>query len=592
MSQVDTKKRTSGDLPPTEFFGRYRILGLLGQGGMARVHIAEQPGIDGFSKIVALKRVHQHLADNVDLRRMFTTEAKVAARLDHPNIVAVHELGEVDGTYFMSMEYLPGEDLAAVFERTGNTKPMPVELALWIGENAAAALHHAHELTDPQGRLAGVVHRDVTPSNIMLTYHGVVKLLDFGIAKSRTSDVSTREGVFKGKLAYSAPEQLTGGDIDRRVDIFCLGIVLWECLTGRGLFHGATDAERLDAVRGREIVRPSSIRPEVPAELDALVLRMLARDRNARCATALEVQQVLGDLLGWQLDRVTPETASAWLESTFATERAAAKRAIAQGQNVGAMMQTLARMQAEAPAITTQPPITRGSSRPRPRKAWSTGEAGGASTKSTVSNSTPQSIFTDIASDPHDSNPGVFDAPSTPLRKNDVATGEISVGRRSSAPLVALLALVVIAVIAGAISFAERDPSPTAGNAIVGAIEVMSDPPGAHIFVDEAPTGLVTPATIHRLPLGRRIVVGVKRADLLSSQREMTLTGPDTQKLQFALGPASGQVKALRVPPRTRVFLDNQLVDATGPLELSLGHHALRVESADDVQTSTAPPRR
>ncbi len=595
------------DLPRGELFGRYRILGLIGQGGMARLHIAEQTGIEGFSKIVALKRVHPHLADSADLRRMFSTEAKLAAKLDHPNIAAVHELGEVDGTYFISMEYLPGEDLAAVLQHAGARSPMPLELALWIGEHAAAALHHAHELVDALGRPVGMVHRDVTPSNIMVTYHGVVKLLDFGIAKSRTSTVSTREGVFKGKLAYSAPEQLSGEVIDRRADVFCLGIVLWECLTGRRLFHAPTDAERIDAVRSREIVPPSSLRPEIPVELDAVVMRMLARDRNARYSSALQVQQTLGGMLSWQRDRVTPETAVAWLESIFGADRAAVKRSIAQGHNVESMVQALARMQAvdsvsddsaSTPLSTPQRPI----SKPGPRKAWSTGAAGGSSIRPSSSGSVsgvsnpglpprpPISLESMTSARPVPPSP----APSSPTQDMMLVDGDLTppasaAPARTWAALAVGLALLVGVVIAGTIVMVESDGEPTAAPKVstVGAIQVVSEPPGAQVFIDGNPTGQHTPVTLHRLPVDRAITVRVERPGLAPAEREVRLKGGEAEHLQFALVAAAGNVRLGRVPAGAKVYVDERSVDPSKTIELSVGKHAVRVESADDVLWSS-----
>lgn len=597
------------DLPRGELFGRYRILGLIGQGGMARLHIAEQTGIEGFSKIVALKRVHPHLADSADLRRMFSTEAKLAAKLDHPNIAAVHELGEVDGTYFISMEYLPGEDLAAMLQQAGPRAPMPLELALWIGEHAAAALHHAHELVDALGRPVGMVHRDVTPSNIMVTYHGVVKLLDFGIAKSRTSTVSTREGVFKGKLAYSAPEQLSGEVIDRRADVFCLGIVLWECLTGRRLFHAPTDAERIDAVRSREIPPPSSIRSEIPVELDAVVMRMLARDRNLRYPSALDVQQVLGAMLTWQLDRVTPETASAWLEQTFGAERAAVKRAIAQGHNVESMVQALARMQAvdSHPDGSSATPLStpqRPTSKPGPRKAWSTGAAGGSSIRPVSSGSvsgvsnpgvTPRPPKGSITAESVLNNFPVPPPPASPTHDMMLVDGDLtppaaSAPGRTWAALALGLALMVGVVIAGTIVMVERDGGSAVREpqaATVGAIQVVSDPVGAQVFIDGNPTGQNTPVTLHRLPVGRAISVRVERPGLAPAERTVTLKGGEPEQLHFALVAAAGSVRLARVPAGAKVYVDERSVDASKPIELSVGKHAVRVESVDDVLWSS-----
>ena len=179
-----------------ETFGRYRLLGLLGQGGMGRLYVAERRGIQGFVKIVALKRILPHLADSAQLKEMFLNEARIAARLEHPNIVATYELGEVDGKYFISMEYLPGEDLSAIITRCQvGGRPIPAEVAAALAQQAAQGLHYAHEARDAQGKPIGLVHRDVNPRNIFVTYHGVVKLLDFGVVRGPQSQKSVARRV-------------------------------------------------------------------------------------------------------------------------------------------------------------------------------------------------------------------------------------------------------------------------------------------------------------------------------------------------------------------------------------------------------------
>jgi len=243
-----------------EVFGRYRIRGVLGQGGMGRLFLAERMGIEGFVKVVALKRILPHLADSEQFREMFINEARVAARLEHPNIVATYELGEVDGSYFLSMEYLPGEDLGTILSRArALQRSVPLEVAVAIAQQGAGGLHYAHDLRDSAGQMTGLVHRDVNPFNIVVTYYGMVKLLDFGVVKGANAGSKTASGVFKGKYAYCAPEQINGGVVDRRTDVFCLGIVLWECLTGQRLFDGSTDVGKIDAVRSKKIVRPGML---------------------------------------------------------------------------------------------------------------------------------------------------------------------------------------------------------------------------------------------------------------------------------------------------------------------------------------------
>ena len=212
-----------------ESFGNYRIIGPIARGGMAELSLAVQVGVQGFTRVVALKRVLPSNAASAPFVQMFLDEARLAARLDHPQIVRIYELGAHQNSYFMSMEYLPGEDLAWVGQLALTAgAPVDPDIAAYIVERAAEALHFAHELTDVDGRPLGLVHRDVTPSNIIVTYNGHVKVVDFGIAKAATNTFEPEVGMIKGKMGYLAPEQFTDGmTIERTCDVFGAGIVLW-----------------------------------------------------------------------------------------------------------------------------------------------------------------------------------------------------------------------------------------------------------------------------------------------------------------------------------------------------------------------------
>ena len=225
--------------------GSYRLLGRLGQGGMGRLYMAARDGAAGTSKIVALKCILPELASRPEFRRMFLDEARVAIQLAHPHIVTTHELGEVDGKYFISMEYVPGEDLAHLLKRCRRSgSGIPLHIALKIATACASALDYAHNLVDSKGRRLHLVHCDVNPTNVVVSYQGAVKLLDFGIARFRLDRVGEGNAPFRGKVAYSALEQLDGGALDARTDVFCLGIVLWEMLSGRKLFDAPNPTGR------------------------------------------------------------------------------------------------------------------------------------------------------------------------------------------------------------------------------------------------------------------------------------------------------------------------------------------------------------
>ncbi len=267
-------------------FGKYTLFELIGRGGMAEVYKARIQGPAGFERTFVVKRILPHLSSDPTFIKMFVEEAKLSARLAHPNIVHIFELGAVEGEYFISMEYIRGHDLSetmrAIWKTMGPPRP---ELVAYIGREACRGLAYAHSLTDDNGRPLGMVHRDISPSNVMLSYEGAVKLLDFGIAKALgDAPETTKTGTMKGKYAYMAPEQTEGENVDNRSDIFACGIVLHEVLTGRRLFKGANDVQTIERVRRCEVPRPSLQNPAVPPALDAIILKALARNPADRWA--------------------------------------------------------------------------------------------------------------------------------------------------------------------------------------------------------------------------------------------------------------------------------------------------------------------
>ena len=278
--------------------GRYRIFANIGRGGMADVLLAVAPGTKGFNKLLVIKRLRPSLAEDASMVTMFLDEARLAARLSHTNLVHTFEIGEDAGGYFIVMEYLEGRPLSQIVEALKETGTrLAPELWAKIVSEALAGLQYAHELCDYDGVPLHVVHRDVSPQNIVVTFDGGVKLVDFGIAKARVNVTETETGVLKGKLAYMAPEQARYGvEVDRRADIFSAGIVLWECLTMRRLITGdsITAAKKLQDMK---IPPPSIYDPGVPPELDAITMRALERDPAARYQTAEEMERALEEYL-------------------------------------------------------------------------------------------------------------------------------------------------------------------------------------------------------------------------------------------------------------------------------------------------------
>jgi serine/threonine protein kinase len=277
--------------PPKQTVGRYELIKRLARGGMAELFIAKATGIEGFEKVVALKRILPHLVDDEDFVRMFLTEARLAATLDHPNIVHVHDIGKDDGEYFFTMEYVHGEDVRRILNKLNEEEQkMPVRHALTIISGIAGGLHHAHEQIGFDGKPLGIVHRDVSPSNIIVTNSGAVKLLDFGIAKAGARTAVSGLGSFKGKAAYMSPEQCRGEIVDRRSDVFALGIVLQELLTMQPAYPNPDALVVISKVAKGEFTPIEEVWPDCPQGLEDILHRALQLDAKDRYQTAQELQ--------------------------------------------------------------------------------------------------------------------------------------------------------------------------------------------------------------------------------------------------------------------------------------------------------------
>ena len=305
-----------------ERIGRYELCFELASGGMATVYLARVDGASGFEKLVALKRIHRHLAKETKYVEMFLDEAKIASRITHPNVCSVFDFGQADGEYYIAMEYLVGEPLSRLCGKVARDQAqrrnplLPLRMARIIAD-ACEGLHAAHELKDANGDSLHVVHRDVSPRNLFVTYDGSVQVVDFGIASARQRMHHTATGQVKGTFAYMAPEQLTANPIDRRVDIWSLGVALWEMLTLRRLFRRDTTAETIHAVLYEDLAPPSAHRSQVPKELDEVVMKALQRDPKQRWQTGREMGRALRQFLGTRREIIGPAELSEWMSEVF-----------------------------------------------------------------------------------------------------------------------------------------------------------------------------------------------------------------------------------------------------------------------------------
>jgi serine/threonine protein kinase len=286
---------------------------------MAEVYLAVQRGLAGFEKPVVIKRILPHLCQDEQFVQMFLDEARLAASLSHSNIVQIFDVQKDAESFFVAMEYISGEDLRFILGKFRSSKDMlPVPIACQIGIDIATGLQAAHESTDPEGKEQGIIHRDIAPSNVIVSFDGNAKLVDFGVAKANVHNIYTRPGALKGKLAYNSPEQIQRKDLDARTDVFSLGIVLWELLTSRRLFKGPSEAAVLRTVMEAPVEPPSSINKNVSKDLDDLVLNALKRNRSARTATAAEITSGLELVLKKAGETTSPHAVSDWMKSAFA----------------------------------------------------------------------------------------------------------------------------------------------------------------------------------------------------------------------------------------------------------------------------------
>ena len=302
-------------------FGKYYLLERINVGGMAEVFKAKTFGVEGFERLLAVKRILPNIAEDEEFITMFIDEAKIAVQLQHANIAQIFDLGKVEDSYFIALEYVNGRDLRSIFDRMRSRgEALPIALACHVMMQVCEGLDYAHNKRDGQGRELHLIHRDISPQNVLIGYDGEVKLIDFGIAKAAGKASTTQAGILKGKFGYMSPEQVRGLPIDKRSDIFAVGIVLYELLTGERLFVGETDFSTLEKVRNVEIVPPSSYNKKIPQELERLMMKALARDPEDRYSNAIDLHDDLQSFLYSIGEFYSRKDLAGWMKKTFAAE--------------------------------------------------------------------------------------------------------------------------------------------------------------------------------------------------------------------------------------------------------------------------------
>ena len=335
--------------PQGRTLGKYRLIARLGQGGMAEVFLAVVQGDLGFNKLMVLKLLKADLMEETEHRAMFLDEGRLAARLNHTNIVQTNEVQIAGDQYFIAMEYLDGQPLHRILRRSAKGNPMPLGWHAHALCEVLAALEYAHELADYDGTPLRVVHRDVTPHNVFVTYTGQVKLCDFGIAKTLGSSVETRAGVLKGKVNYMAPEQVLSTRVDARADLFAVGVMLWEAATSSRMWHGHTDVLIMQSLSQGRIPKATEVNPHIDAELARIVDKALEPNPDDRYQSAAEFRRDIEGYLVSRTERINPRRVGEWVAGLFEKERANLSAVIQQqlaGKSDGSIAQLAPRVSA------------------------------------------------------------------------------------------------------------------------------------------------------------------------------------------------------------------------------------------------------
>ncbi len=479
-------------------FGKYTLIRKLATGGMAELFLAIQKSVAGFEKLIVIKRILPPLNQDQAFVDMLLHEARVAATLSHPNIVQIFDVGQVDGQFFIAMEHVHGEDLRSIVRQMKKRSivEFPLEHALAIVLGMCAGLAYAHERRDLDGTPLNIVHRDISPQNVVVTFSGDVKIVDFGIAKSDTRlGEQTKSGKLKGKVPYMSPEQARGEAVDARSDIFSTGVMLFELTTGKRLFKGASEYETLKLICEREYPRPSEVRGDYPAELETIVMRALSKERADRFQTAREMQAALETFIRNDQIAVSNVALHQFMQTLFEERLAAQKEALLQGK-------------ALADIIEMQHALT-------------------ASADTNDVDASGQRLLASATQ-------------SMPAAARTVTELEIPARRRRNLLAIGGAAL-AFAVLAGGGALLATQRTATSGAETTetararASLAIESDPPGASIWINGDLRPEVTPATVTQLPIGVALDVKLTKDGFETGKRDVSLQAGETGRVKLEL---------------------------------------------------------
>ena len=558
-------------------FGKYTLLRKLAVGGMAEIFLALHRSISGFEKLLVIKRILPNLTQDGEFLQMFLDEARIAATLNHPNIAQIYDVGSVGDSYFIAMEYVHGEDLRSIVRamKKKAIKSFPLEHGLQIVAGVCAGLDFAHTRTDLQGEPLEIVHRDISPQNVLVTFAGDVKVVDFGIAAAKIAGMkqNTDRGQLKGKIPYMSPEQCQGEDLDHRSDIFSMGILLWELTTGRRLFRGETEFNTLRKIVEEPYPRPTQFVSNYSPELEQIVMRALAKDRESRYASARDLQADLEEFTRHNRLRASSLNLATFLEEIFGDKLATQREALAQGKRLADI---IAQEEDRAPEIPSDE-LVELDDKDLPISDAHSGAPSGA----------------------HSGTPsGALVAAQGPPSTGAWVEEKKSSGAKRLA--MAIVALVLVLGVGGAVLFfSSNSNSGTRSPAVSGQLEVSSTPDGASIALDNETTGMVTPHVFKNLRVDRTYQVKLSLDGYRPELREVKLTSAHSEeRVSLELTPSAKGIVTIKTAPRgAQIYFDGRPLEDHSPTTIAeivpLEEHTVLVKLAgyvDQTKSVTVAP--
>ncbi|MBN2694256.1 serine/threonine protein kinase [bacterium] len=545
-------------------YGRYYLLRHIATGGMAEIFLSKQLGLEGFEKLLVIKKILNQYAENQDFITMFLDEARLAAKLDHPNIVRIYDLGKQGNSYYIAMEYIAGEDLRGIMKKISQKGQLiPIQHTIHIISSISEGLDYAHKKKDPSGKPLNIIHRDISPQNVMVSYEGNVKLLDFGIAKASTQSSETEAGVLKGKYAYMSPEQAKGKKLDHRSDIFSVGILLFEMLTNHRLFKAGNQLDTLRKLVYEEIPSPKSFNPNIPDRLEEIVMKALEKDPDKRYHTARDFQADLEEFVAESQLICSPTRTAKFMQEIFVEEL----------KNLQTLEQKIEDEQKDV-VSSDLPDISQDT---------------GLFESGTGFNSFHVRQHTNISSWNKTGITGTN--ASNASSQSGIFSAQASIPTTSSSKIVIIL-LVLLLVLGGIAVFAfismnKKKTEDIKEIVMEGRLSLNTNPTGATILINGKEYKEKTPTIIEKLPINKPIAIKIQKEGYADVVKDVTIDSADQlhqESIELKVEQATvkyGLVRVTSNPEGAVIYIDNKKTDKKTNVtlqEVIVGEHNVFLE--------------